>query len=148
MTSQRSVVFAEPVRTAIGTFGGSKDVTAPTLGSVAIGAAVADGRIRYREDITDRLENAPTAFIDMLQGRNFGKALCASHPQRDIFDFDRLNAAATAHRFDTSGAATAGPTMPLPICDERYAIRVLFRHNEHHNDLRSFSAGQNARSKG
>ena len=104
MTSQRSVVFAEPVRTAIGTFGGSKDVTAPTLGSVAIGAAVADGRIRYREDITDRLENAPTAFIDMLQGRNFGKALCASHPQRDIFDFDRLNAAATAHRFDTSGA--------------------------------------------
>jgi hypothetical protein len=33
MTSQRSVVFAEPVRTAIGTFGGSlKDVPAPTLG--------------------------------------------------------------------------------------------------------------------
>ena len=31
MTSQRSVVFAEPVRTAIGTFGGSlKDVPAPT----------------------------------------------------------------------------------------------------------------------
>ena len=37
MTS-RSVVFAEPVRTAIGTFGGSlKDVPAPTLGAVAIG---------------------------------------------------------------------------------------------------------------
>lgn len=41
MTSQRSVVFAEPVRTAIGTFGGSlKDVSAPTLGSKAIAAAV------------------------------------------------------------------------------------------------------------
>jgi acetyl-CoA C-acetyltransferase len=41
MTSQRSVVFAEPVRTAIGTFGGSvKDVPAPNLGAVAIGAAV------------------------------------------------------------------------------------------------------------
>ena len=36
-----SVVFAEPVRTAIGTFGGSlKDVPAPALGAVAIGAAV------------------------------------------------------------------------------------------------------------
>ena len=42
MTSQRSVVFSEPVRTAIGTFGGSlKDVPAPNLGAVAIGAAVA-----------------------------------------------------------------------------------------------------------
>ena len=37
MTSQRSVVFADPVRTAIGTFGGSlKDVPAPTLGAAAI----------------------------------------------------------------------------------------------------------------
>ena len=33
MTSQRLIVFAEPVRTAIGTFGGSlKDVPAPNLG--------------------------------------------------------------------------------------------------------------------
>jgi acetyl-CoA C-acetyltransferase len=39
MTSQHAVVFAEPVRTAIGTFGGSlKDVPAPNLGAVAIGA--------------------------------------------------------------------------------------------------------------
>ena len=36
MTS-RSVVFAEPVRTAIGTFGGTlKDVPAPALGATAI----------------------------------------------------------------------------------------------------------------
>jgi NADPH-dependent curcumin reductase len=40
-----------------------------------VGAAVADGRIRYREDITDGFENAPAAFIGMLEGRNFGKAL-------------------------------------------------------------------------
>ena len=40
-----------------------------------VGAAVADGRIRYREDIVDGLENAPEAFIRMLDGRNFGKAL-------------------------------------------------------------------------
>jgi len=38
-------------------------------------AALADGRVRYREDITDGLENAPAAFIGMLAGRNFGKAL-------------------------------------------------------------------------
>jgi NADPH-dependent curcumin reductase len=36
---------------------------------------IADGRIRYREDITDGLESAPVAFIGMLQGRNFGKVL-------------------------------------------------------------------------
>jgi acetyl-CoA C-acetyltransferase len=41
MTSSRSVVLAAPVRTAIGTFGGSlKEVSAPDLGAVAIGAAV------------------------------------------------------------------------------------------------------------
>jgi acetyl-CoA C-acetyltransferase len=50
MTSQRSVVFAEPVRTAIGTFGGSlKDVPAPTLGAVAIAAAVARAGVRPDE---------------------------------------------------------------------------------------------------
>jgi NADPH-dependent curcumin reductase CurA len=45
-----------------------------------VGAAVADGRIRYREDITDGLENAPAAFIGMLQGSNFGKALVRIAP--------------------------------------------------------------------
>ena len=36
---------------------------------------VADGTIRYREDVTDGLENAPRAFIGMLNGENRGKAL-------------------------------------------------------------------------
>jgi acetyl-CoA C-acetyltransferase len=50
MTSQRSVVFAEPVRTAIGTFGGSlKDVPAANLGAVAIRAAVARAKLRPDE---------------------------------------------------------------------------------------------------
>ena len=40
-----------------------------------VAESIADGRIRYREDITDGLENAPVAFIGMLEGRNFGKAL-------------------------------------------------------------------------
>ena len=40
-----------------------------------VGAGVATGRIRYREDIVDGLENAPGAFIGMLEGRNFGKLI-------------------------------------------------------------------------
>lgn len=34
-----------------------------------------DGRLKYREDIVDGLENAPRAFIDMLNGANTGKQL-------------------------------------------------------------------------
>jgi NADPH-dependent curcumin reductase CurA len=45
-----------------------------------VGTAVTDGRIRYREDITDGFENAPAAFIGMLEGRNFGKALVRVAP--------------------------------------------------------------------
>ena len=40
-----------------------------------VSAGIADGRIRYREDVTEGLENAPTAFMGLLQGKNFGKAL-------------------------------------------------------------------------
>lgn len=36
---------------------------------------IRDGRVRYREDIVDGLENAPEAFIGLLEGRNFGKLL-------------------------------------------------------------------------
>lgn len=32
-------------------------------------------RLRYREDIVEGLENAPKAFVGMLQGRNIGKQL-------------------------------------------------------------------------
>jgi NADPH-dependent curcumin reductase len=40
-----------------------------------VSAGIADGRIRYREDFVDGLENAPEAFIGMLEGRNFGKLI-------------------------------------------------------------------------
>jgi hypothetical protein len=36
-------------------------------------AWLAQGRIHMREDIVDGLENAPAAFIGLLQGKNFGK---------------------------------------------------------------------------
>ena len=34
-----------------------------------------DGRIKYREWVTEGLENAPAAFLQLLKGGNFGKAL-------------------------------------------------------------------------
>src|SRR6267142_4000894 len=40
-----------------------------------VDAGIATGRIRYREDSVDGLENAPGAFIGMLEGRNFGKLI-------------------------------------------------------------------------
>src|SRR3989442_1437772 len=45
-----------------------------------VGAGVAAGRIRYREDIVDGLENAPGAFIGMLEGHNFGKLIVRVAP--------------------------------------------------------------------
>jgi len=36
---------------------------------------IADGQVRYREDIVDGLENAPKAFISLLEGGNFGKLI-------------------------------------------------------------------------
>ncbi len=40
-----------------------------------VGALVRDGRIKYREDIVDGLENAPRALIGLLRGENFGKLI-------------------------------------------------------------------------
>jgi NADPH-dependent curcumin reductase CurA len=40
-----------------------------------LGAAVADGRLRYRDTIANGLAAAPAALIDVLKGRNFGKQL-------------------------------------------------------------------------
>jgi NADPH-dependent curcumin reductase CurA len=38
-------------------------------------AWVLDGSLQYKEDIVDGLENAPEAFIGLLDGKNFGKLL-------------------------------------------------------------------------
>ncbi len=40
-----------------------------------VGEWVRSGRLKYREDIVDGLENAPASFLGLLQGRNFGKML-------------------------------------------------------------------------
>jgi hypothetical protein len=36
---------------------------------------VREGRVKYREDIVQGLDNAPQAFIGLLQGKNFGKLI-------------------------------------------------------------------------
>lgn len=70
MTSQRSVVFAEPVRTAIGTFGGSlKEVPAPNLGAVAISAAVMRAGLRPEEVETVVMGNVVQAGTKMNPAR-------------------------------------------------------------------------------
>jgi len=40
-----------------------------------VSAWIAEGRVKYREDIVNGLENAPTAFMGLLEGRNFGKLI-------------------------------------------------------------------------
>ena len=40
-----------------------------------LGALVAEGRLKYRESVTEGLANAPKAFIGMLEGANFGKTV-------------------------------------------------------------------------
>ena len=49
------------------------------------------GKIKYREDIVEGLENAPAAFLGLLEGRNFGKLV--------------VDVAAAAHRGRSAGAA-------------------------------------------
>ena len=36
---------------------------------------VKEGRIKYREDIVEGLDNAPATLIGLLKGKNFGKQL-------------------------------------------------------------------------
>jgi NADPH-dependent curcumin reductase CurA len=40
-----------------------------------VSAWVREGRIKYREDVVEGLENAPRALIGLLRGENFGKLL-------------------------------------------------------------------------
>lgn len=44
---------------------------------------IREKRLRYREDVIDGLENAPKAFIGMLEGRNIGKQLVRVEAQEE-----------------------------------------------------------------
>ncbi len=68
--ASRSVVFAEPVRTAIGAFGGTlKDVPAPDLGAVAIRAAVERAGLKPDEIETVAMGNVVQAGTKMNPAR-------------------------------------------------------------------------------
>jgi len=70
MTSQRSVVFSSPVRTAIGTFGGSlKEVPATDLGARVIRSAVERAGLRPDEIGTAVMGNVVQAGAKMNPGR-------------------------------------------------------------------------------
>ena len=70
MTAPRSVVLCSPVRTAIGTFGGSlKDIAAPDLGAIAIKAAVARAGLRPEEIETAAMGNVVQAGAKMNPAR-------------------------------------------------------------------------------
>ena len=40
-----------------------------------LGTLVHEGRLKYRESVAEGLQNAPAAFIGLLNGKNFGKQL-------------------------------------------------------------------------
>src|SRR5260221_3091890 len=70
MTSLRSVVLAAPVRTAIGTFGGSiKEIPAPDLGAIAIVAAIERAGVNPDEIGTVVMGNVVQAGAKMNPGR-------------------------------------------------------------------------------
>lgn len=50
-----------------------------------VGAWVREGRIRYREDVTEGLEHAPRELIGLLRGTNFGKKIIrvGEEPRRE-----------------------------------------------------------------
>jgi acetyl-CoA C-acetyltransferase len=70
MSTSRSVVLAAPIRTAIGTFGGSlKDVSAPDLGALALGATVKRAGLEPREIGTVVMGNVIQAGAKMNPAR-------------------------------------------------------------------------------
>ena len=39
-----------------------------------------EGKVKYKEDVTDGLENAPRELIGLLRGENFGKKIIRISP--------------------------------------------------------------------
>ena len=45
-------------------------------------AWVREGKVKYKEFVTEGLQSAPDAFIGLLKGANFGKQLVRVGPDR------------------------------------------------------------------
>ena len=73
--------YAKPVEVGATMVGGTVgEVVASrnpnfAVGDIAVGYGVGGGRVKYREDVVEGLENAPAAFLGLLQGKKFGKLL-------------------------------------------------------------------------
>jgi acetyl-CoA C-acetyltransferase len=87
MTSLRTVVFAEPVRTAIGTLGGNlKDVAAPDLGAAVIKAALERAGVKPEDVGTVAMGNVIQAGVKMNPARQaaIGAGLPVSVPAMTV----------------------------------------------------------------
>ena len=87
MSAPRSVVLCDPVRTAIGTFGGSlKDIAAPDLGAIAIKAAVARAGLKPEEIEIAAMGNVIQAGTKMNPARQaaIGGGLPVSVPAMTV----------------------------------------------------------------
>ena len=47
---------------------------------IALSKWIKEGKIKYKEDFVEGLENAPNAFIGLLNGKNFGKLVVKVNP--------------------------------------------------------------------
>jgi len=51
---------------------------------IALSNWIKEGKIKYKEDFVEGLENAPNAFIGLLNGKNFGKLVVKVNPDPTI----------------------------------------------------------------
>ena len=51
---------------------------------IALSNWIKEGKIKYKEDFVEGLENAPNAFIGLLNGKNFGKLVVKVSPDPTI----------------------------------------------------------------
>src|SRR5262245_47813653 len=113
MKPSRSVVLAAPVRTAIGTFGGSlKDVSAPDLGGIVINAALKRAGLKPDEVGTAVMGNVIQAGNKMNPGRQaaIGGGLPVSVPAMTVNRVCGSGAQAivsAAHEVQSGGAEVA-----------------------------------------
>ena len=48
--------------------------------SQQMGQWVSEGKVKYKEQMVEGLENAPSAFMGLLEGKNFGKLVVRVGP--------------------------------------------------------------------